>query len=244
LDFAFRGYPPVDCLCTTATLNKPVRRLSVGVGRQAWLPLFAVGFLFVGLFLLSRSVPEEELRALIERAGPWGPVLLMALLLVTYIIVPLSSSPLVFAGFYAFGTQIVFYTAVASWVSSVTNFWLARVLGRSAAARLIGADRMVQVDGITRRYGLPTLLFLRVFETELHKLISYAFGLTSIEFWPYLIVSTLGMLPGIVIWSWLASHVDNPLLFTVLTQVWGVALSGLVILGAALVRSMRPNDVR
>jgi uncharacterized membrane protein YdjX (TVP38/TMEM64 family) len=222
-------------------VRNSVRRLSIRLRRRAALSLVAAAIVFFGLFLLSRGIPEEELRALIERAGPWGPLLLMGLLLVTYIVVPLSSSPLVFAGFYAFGTQIVFYAAVASWVSSVTNFWLARALGRSAVGRVIGANRMGQVDSITRRYGLPTLLFLRIFETELHKLISYAFGLSSIEFWPYLMVSSLGMLPGIFIWSWLASHVDNPLLFTIFTQVWGVALSGLVILGATALRTVRPS---
>jgi uncharacterized membrane protein YdjX (TVP38/TMEM64 family) len=216
-----------------------MRRLLIRLRGQVALSLVAA--VLAGLFLLSRSIPEEDLRGLIGRAGPWGPVLLIGLLLVTYVVVPLSSSPLVFAGFYAFGTQIVLYTAAASWVSSILNFWLARLLGRSAVERVIGIDRTGRLYGITRRYGLPTLLFLRIFETELHKLISYAFGLTSIEFWPYLIVSTLGMVPGIFIWAWLASHVDNPLLFTVLTQVWGLTLSGLVILGAALVRTVRPS---
>jgi uncharacterized membrane protein YdjX (TVP38/TMEM64 family) len=207
-------------------------------------PVFAVittGLVFMVLFLLSRSIPEDQLRAFIVSMGPWGPVILICLLLVTYVIVPLSSSPLVFAGFYAFGTQVVLYTAAASWISMVVNFWLARKLGRSAVERLIGSHGVDVVDGLTRRYGLPTLLFLRVFETELHKLISYAFGLTSIEFWPYLLVSTVGMLPGILIWAWLASHVDNPLLFTALTQIWGLTLSGVVILIAIVVGGLRPT---
>jgi uncharacterized membrane protein YdjX (TVP38/TMEM64 family) len=195
--------------------------------------------MLVAMFLLSRSAPEQEVRALITRAGPWGPGLLVALLLVTYIVVPFSSSPLVLAGFYAFGTQVVIYTATASWISSVTNFWIARMLGRSAVERMIGAERTRVVDRMTGRYGLATLLFLRVFETELHKLISFAFGLTSIEFVPYLTVSTLGMVPGTFVWYWLASRVDHPLLFTILTQVWGVGLSGVVVVSALLVRSAR-----
>ena len=209
--------------------------------RRAVLPLALAGALFLALFLVSRAIPEDQLRALIEAAGPWGPLLLTMLLLVTYIVVPLSSSPLVFAGFYAFGTQIVFYAAAASWLSAVTNFWLARAFGRAAVERAAGADRMAQIDRLTQRHGLPILLFLRIFETELHKLISYAFGLTSIRFWPYLIVSTLGMVPGIGIWLWLAGHVDNPLVFAALTQVWGLGMSALVIVGAALVRVLRPT---
>jgi uncharacterized membrane protein YdjX (TVP38/TMEM64 family) len=163
------------------------------------------------------------------------------MLLLTYIVAPLSSSPFVFAGFYAFGQDVVLYTFIASWISSAVNFWISRMVGREPIERLMGTDRMNGVDRLTRNYGLVALFVLRVFESEFHKMISYAFGLTSVAFARYMIVSTAGMIPGTVIWYILSQHVDGPLMFTVLTQAFGIGLSGLFILAGLVFRRSLPR---
>jgi uncharacterized membrane protein YdjX (TVP38/TMEM64 family) len=121
----------------------------------------------------------------------------------------------------------------------VANFWIARFLGRRALERLVGKERMNDIDRFSNNYGLIALLTLRVFESELQKIISYAFGLTSVAFFPYAIVSTIGMIPGTVVWYILSGTVQNPLLFTVLTQALGIGLSVLFIVGLMVRRRGR-----
>jgi uncharacterized membrane protein YdjX (TVP38/TMEM64 family) len=182
--------------------------------------------LCVALFVLSQLLPESSVRELVASLGNWGPVLLIALLLVTNVIAPLTSTPIVLAGFYSYGTGIVVCAATASWISYTMNFWLARKFGRPIVQRLVGAANMRRVDSFAHNYGWWTLLILRVFESEFNKFISYAAGLTSMRFANYLIVSTLGMIPGVAFWYWLASFTDNPLVFAAVTQTVGLTLAG------------------
>ena len=207
------------------------------VGIAVWLvPTIGV---FLALFTISRSVSDDEIRRLVQRTGVGGPIVLTGLLLLTYVLAPLSSSPLVFAGFYLYGPQVVICTAVASWISCITNFLLSRMFGRSLVVRLVGTPRMDQVDKLTSDYGLPALLLIRVFESEFHKIVSYAFGLTSVKFGPYVVVSSLGMLPGAAIWYWVSSRMANPFVFVLTTQALGLTLSGVFVLGTLLVRNLR-----
>jgi uncharacterized membrane protein YdjX (TVP38/TMEM64 family) len=236
-DPALSALPDTMAAISTRGRVPPVGiHVASGVSAKLALSLLATSALFITVYMVSRSIPEDEIRSLIRTAGPGGPILLVGLLLLTYIVTPLSSSPFVFAGFYAFGQDVVLYTFIASWISSASNFWISRTMGRRPIARLVGEEQMTEIDRLTGKYGLIALFVLRVFESELHKIISYAFGVSSVGFPRYIIVSTAGMVPGTVMWYILSRKVDDPLLFTVLTQAIGIGLSGVFITGGFALR--------
>jgi uncharacterized membrane protein YdjX (TVP38/TMEM64 family) len=185
------------------------------------------------LCLVTRALPADAVHCFMGGAGPLGPIVLTVAILATYILAPLSSSPLLIAGYYGFGRDVVWCVVTAAWLAAVVNFWIARRLGRAAVVRIVGETNMRRVDAVTGRYGLWMLFVLRISQGGVHDFVSYAAGLTSMRFRPYLAVTTLGMAPGTIAWYALASWVDDPLAFTALTLGLGFVLSGAFLVGAA-----------
>ncbi|MDP3998622.1 MAG: VTT domain-containing protein, partial [bacterium] len=157
----------------------------------------------------------------------------------TNVIAPLSGTPLIFTGFYAFGSTVVFLMTIADFIASITNFWIAKRWGRSLVKKFVGQENIAKADRFTRSYGLLTLLLLRFFQGGVGDFISYAAGLTSMRFTPYLIISTAGMIPRTVLWYFLALHVKSPVVFTALTLLLIVVLSGIFLAGVAIKRLKR-----
>lgn len=173
------------------------------------------------MYLIGTRVPEANIRELIKGAGPFGVIVLTLLFWLTNIIAPLSGTPFLYAGFYMYGQMVVFYAFLAAVLASVTNFWVARIWGRSLVIKLVGTEALNKIDGYTKDYGLQSLLIFRLFLKEFHDVISYAFGLTSLKFSHYFVVSTLGMIPPTLIWYVISLKIGNAFVFTVAS--WLVA---------------------
>lgn len=188
------------------------------VTKQKGLLVVVVGFLFLSAlaYFKTLSIPTETFQQLIVSLGWRGPIIYILLNMLTYVLAPLGGTPLFFAGFYVFGKWVVFYTFLSSLMSSVINFYIARIWGRSRVSKLVGEKNMRKIDELAENYGLQTLLFLRVFQAYISDFVSYAFGFTEIRFLPYFVASTLGMIPGTLLWYWLLLRVKNVRQFTLL----------------------------
>lgn len=200
--------------------------------------LFAVSLIII-LYLLSSFIPESTLKEFIRDAGMFAPLAYFLLTLFSFVFAPLSSSPLIFAGFYLLGQQIIFLNILATIIASIINFWIARTWGRNLVAKLVGKSSIEEIDKFSGKYGLQALFVLRVFQGGIHDFISYAAGLTSIKFLPYFIISIIGMVPGYLIWYALSTKVQNPLIFTLLTLFLTITFSALYIFALYLQRKFR-----
>lgn len=192
--------------------------------------LLTTTFLLVLFYLLSSKIPEENIRLALNRVGLWAPLVFIFLTLLTEILAPLSSMPLIFAGFYAFGTNVVFLMMFAALCSYIINFWIARRWGRKLVVKFVGHKNIGKIDKLTKSYGLATLLFLRIFQGGIGDFVSYAAGLTSLQFFPYLGVSIIVAIPKTILWYLLARQVETPLTFTLLTLIMVVVFSAAFIL--------------
>lgn len=192
-------------------------------------PVLIAVFIFSLLYFFSTRIPQENIRLFLDRVGLWGPTIFILLMLTTNVIAPLSGTPLMFAGFYAFGSNVVFLTMFADFISSITNFWIARRWGRSFVKKFVGRGNVEKIDKLTQHHGLAALLLLRIFQGGIGDFISYAAGLTSIQFTPYLIISVAGMIPRTALWYLLSLHTTSPLIFTILTLLLILVLSGLFV---------------
>jgi uncharacterized membrane protein YdjX (TVP38/TMEM64 family) len=197
------------------------------INRRDYLAIFSIIAIFTALFLIGRLVPEQSLRMVIEKAGPWGVIVLIFSLWITNVIAPLSGSPFLFVGFYSYGQMSVVYAFIAAVIASITNFWIARIWGRNLVIKLAGEKNLEKIDSLTKDYGLQTLFIFRVFLKEFHDVISYAFGLTNLKFKPYFLISTLGMIPATFIWYLISLKIRDPLTFT--TVSWIFAYFSLIV---------------
>lgn len=184
-------------------------------------PLIVVIFLFVLFYIIGSKIPEETIRDFVTKAGPFGPILLIFLFWSSNIIAPLSGAPYLFAGFYLFGKMVIVYALVASFIASISNFWISRIWGRKVVEKLAGLDGLNKIDKLAQNHGPKTLFIFRLVLWQYHDVISYAFGLTKIGFRKYLLISTIGTIPGSLLWYLLSFKVTNPVTFTILT--FGIA---------------------
>lgn len=191
------------------------------IHKKSYAALIFIVVVFLAMVLIGLAVPKDSIREIIEKAGPWGVVLLIFCLWITNVIAPLSGSPFLFAGFYSYGQMSVVYAFIAALIASITNFWIARIWGRRVVVALVGKSSLETIDDLTKDYGLQTLLIFRLFLKEFHDVISYSFGLTNLPFKSYIIVSTLGMIPATVVWYFISLKISDPVTFT--TMSWLMA---------------------
>jgi uncharacterized membrane protein YdjX (TVP38/TMEM64 family) len=172
--------------------------------------LASLGIGLLGLWLVApallteaRGLLEvERLEMLVDRAGIWGPVLIVTLMTVAVVASPIPSAPIALAAGAAYGhlwgtVQIV----IGAELGALIAFGLARVLGRDALRRVFG-DR---VDA--GLLGSQTALTATVFASRLmpfvsFDMISYAAGLSRLHAWRFALATLTGIIPA----SFLLAH--------------------------------------
>ena len=95
---------------------------------------------------------------------------------------------------------------ILSWSSAMAGaaicFYIARILGRDVAERLTSRAGLQSIDDFFARYGTHSILIARLLPFISFDLVSYAAGLTSMDFWPFFIATGVGQLPATIVYSY------------------------------------------
>lgn len=145
--------------------------------------------------LLARFEPEA-LRALVARAGPLGPALVVALMCVAVVASPLPSAPIAVAAGAAYGHWLgAALVAAGSALGATIAFLIARHLGRVAVRRLLGHDMDRGLLG--SQNALTLIVFVsRLMPFVSFDAISYAAGLSALQLWRFVIATLAGIMPA------------------------------------------------
>lgn len=192
------------------------------------------------IYLLGLRIKPEEIKPWIEKTGFWAPIIYIFLTSLTFIIAPLSGTPIFLAGYLLFRSRVQIYSYFAAFLSAAVNFWIARIWGRGWVVKMVGKKNMEKVDQFTQNYGIKSLIFLRVLQGHLHDFISYAYGLTDMKFLPYMVVTILTPIPWILLWQlFLFKRIRNIGEFTIW---WGATLVPLFIISGFFVSKYRKRS--
>jgi uncharacterized membrane protein YdjX (TVP38/TMEM64 family) len=169
---------------------------SKGSCGRAVIVLLAITALAVALPVLVRALGgAQQLRALVEGAGPWAPLAYVAAKAATSLMAPLLGTPLKAVAGTLFGLRDgIAYSVLGDVLGGCASFWISRSLGRRAVARLVGEGNVDRVDELSGRLGeWRALLLARLLLSSVYNLVSFAAGLSRrLPFWQYLAVTTLG----------------------------------------------------
>ncbi len=140
---------------------------------------------------------------------------------------------LVLVGGIAFGPWLgTLLSLIAATVASAVSFLLARWLGRALLLKYVGHTTTFQaIERGIARSGIDFLILTRLIPLFPYNIQNYAYGLTAIPFWPYTLVSALTTLPGIFIYTLMASELAThglTLAFILKLSLAGLALFALV----------------
>ncbi len=172
--------------------------------------LVALAAVLVGLFVLSRFLPVGEwLQGFNQWVGDLG-VLGVALFAVLYALATVLMLPgAIFslgAGF-AFGLGWGFVAVV---FGATTGAALAFLIGRFLARDKIEAmtsdkPKFRALDRAIGRKGARLIFLLRLSPLIPFNLSNFFYGLTAVRFWPYVLASGIGMMPGILVYVYLGT---------------------------------------
>lgn len=133
----------------------------------------------------------------IERFGALAPlVFIVGYILAVIFFVP--GLPITVLGGVAFGPLWgTVYVSVASTIGMALTFLIARYGARGMVERWVSeSPRLAKIDHAIARYGWRIVMITRLVPLFPFNLQNYAYGLTQIEFWRYLLVSWPCMLPA------------------------------------------------
>lgn len=169
------------------------------------------------------SLTPSDLASWLQGEGPWGPLLLLLLMVLAVVVGPIPTLPVSAASGLAFGMlQGTFIAVVGAGVGALVAFWSSRILARDYFRRKLSGHPVFAADAPQRTLFWGILL-TRLVPLFSFALISYAAGLTSVTTWRFLVASVIGMLPMTFVFAGLGHTLE-------VHPVWTVLAGALVLL--------------
>lgn len=190
------GFPPV---------TKPQKPENADRTLSLVLYLSLGVFLLVSGFLYRDSLIAGlySLESTVQDLGPLGP-LLMTLVASLWAILCLPGPVVLgFIGTVYSSTPFLglFIAVVADSVAEVFGFLVARHVGRKPMTVWLGKKSWFQwLEEQTHERGAYGVFVIRMMPFFPNSLANYAFGLSALRFWPYIIASILGSIPNLAVY--------------------------------------------
>lgn len=204
--------------------------------RPRWpLVLAMLGAALAALWAYGSASPSpvtiEAVQAWIRGLGPWGPVLLVGLLVLETLVAPLPGLPLVTAAALVFGPLAGFLLSwFGAWLGALLAFILARRWLHGRVWERLDPERRRLVRRLGERHGFALLVLARLFPVTSVDWLAYAAGLSTIPLRTYALATALGLVPGVAVYTLAAYSVGRASdLETGLLAVGGVLLGGYVL---------------
>ncbi|HHN8620112.1 TVP38/TMEM64 family protein [Escherichia fergusonii] len=179
-----------------------------------------------GIFNFISDLPH--LQALIRQSGIFGYSLYILLFIIATLML-LPGSVLVIGSGIIFGPFLgTLLSLVAATLASSVSFLIARWMGRELVLKYVGDTTVFQsIEKGIARNGIDFLILTRLIPLFPYNIQNYAYGLTAIAFWPYTFISAFTTLPGIFIYTFMASDLVTEGI--TLSFIFKLCLAGLIL---------------
>ena len=171
------------------------------------------GLTVLPAFLFS-GTSSKGIQSLVSSFGLFAPMAYIALFaLLPVVFFPVAVLAVAGGLLFGLGWGSV-YTLAGAAINCALMFLLARSLGQRRIQQLVERrlsavwqERLKLASG---RSGFFLLIFLRLIPAVPYGLINYACGLSEMRFWPYMIASVLGIIPGTIVFLNLGDKALDP----------------------------------
>ncbi|WP_308551890.1 TVP38/TMEM64 family protein [Peptoniphilus duerdenii] len=96
--------------------------------------------------------------------------------------------------------------ALLSWSSAMVGaamcFFIARILGRDVVRKFASEGVLVAIEEFFKKYGKYAITVARLLPFIPFDAVSYAAGLTSMDFWGFFLATGIGQLPATIVYSY------------------------------------------
>jgi uncharacterized membrane protein YdjX (TVP38/TMEM64 family) len=109
--------------------------------------------------------------------------------------------------------------------SSTLAFYLGRSLGKPFVNKLT-KGKLVALDSNIEKHGFKIIFLMRFSTLFPYDLLSYAAGITKINYVDFIVGSLLGITPEVIAYSYLGQHIENPMSKKFILPIVSVLLIG------------------
>lgn len=167
------------------------------------------------------------MRAFISQYGPWAMAISFLMMMFQSVAAPLPAFFITLTNANLFGW---WQGAILSWSSAMAGaalcFWIARLLGRDVVEKICTKRALAQIDGFFDKYGKKSILVARLLPFISFDIVSYAAGLTSMDFWGFFVATGVGQLPATIVYSYVGGMLTGgaKMMFVGLLCLFSLAL--------------------
>jgi len=177
-------------------------------GQLVWkgvAALAAVGALVAAWWLLPLAAWIDTFRLWVAEQGIWGHVIFA----MVYAVATVALAPgalLTLAAGVAFGLQGFPTVVIGATIGAALAFLVGRYFARGWVERQIEKSRIFQaIDKAVEEDGWKIVGLMRLSPLVPFNLQNYFFGVTKVGFWPYVITTFFGIMPGALLYVWIGS---------------------------------------
>lgn len=156
------------------------------------------------------SDDSGEARAWVQRYGAWGPLVILAGMLIQTLIPIIPSIVLMVVAVLAYGAV---WGGALAWggalVAAMLAYWIGRALSCVTVQKLLGAETQRRVSHAVDCYGVWAVIAARISPVLSTDAVSFVAGLGAMGFWKFLLATALGTLPLAVLIAWLGQDWDR-----------------------------------
>ncbi|NWG02454.1 MAG: TVP38/TMEM64 family protein [Syntrophaceae bacterium] len=150
---------------------------------------------FVKLYDLFHH--RQQLKGFIRSFGVYSPLAYIFLQVIQVVIAPIPGGAIEFLGGYLFGAQVGFiYSMIGLTLGSLLAFSLARIFEKIAVEKFVSVETRKKFDYLVEHQGAILSFILFLIPGFPKDALCYILGLTPMHFGIFMIISTIGRIPG------------------------------------------------
>ena len=172
--------------------------------------LIAFVAIVIALFLAMKFLPVQQwltnFNNWVGQMGTAGILIFIAVYAVATVLLAPGAILTIGAGF-AFGLWKGFLAVSAgSTLGAALAFLVARFIARDRVEAIAkGNEKFRNIDNAIGQQGAKLVFLLRLSPVIPFNLSNYLYGLTGVKFWPYVLASWLGMMPGTLLYVYIGT---------------------------------------
>jgi uncharacterized membrane protein YdjX (TVP38/TMEM64 family) len=181
-----------------------------GVPKSVMGPIVALVTIVIALFLAMKFLPVQQwLRSFndsVAKMGTAGIFIFIGVYAVATVLLAPGAILTIGAGF-AFGLWKGFLAASGgATIGAALAFLVARFIARDKIEAIAQRnDKFRKIDNAIGRQGAKLIFLLRLSPVIPFNLSNYFYGLTAVKFWPYVVASWIGMMPGTFLYVYIGT---------------------------------------
>ena len=226
-----------------APKDEAKERRNKWIGRGIIIGLFvlAIGIYFAvpsvhssvsAIIEMFKSGDFDRMHDFIAKYGKWAMLVSTLLMIFQSIAAPLPAFFITLTNANLFGW---WQGCILSWVSSMMGaamcFFIARILGRDIVEKICTKGALLQIEEFFAKYGKKCILIARLLPFISFDVVSYAAGLTAMDFWGFFIATGVGQMPACIVYSYVGGMLTGGarLMFMGLVCLFALAILVIVI---------------